>query len=321
MPKFGAHMSIAGGFHKAVAAATALGMETLQIFTNSPSQWVVKPVAAPVGAARNSSGGDGLGWHAPELAPEAVEPFVEAVRASGLEPVVAHTSYLINLASPDAALWRKSLEALVVEWQRAELLGLSGLVMHPGAHVDSPEEAGQQRIVQAVSEVIARVRPRRCRLLFENTAGQGTCLGWRFSQLGFLLRQLAAPAAVGVCLDTCHALAAGYDLTTAGGLKAMVAELDREVGLEQVHVVHINDSKKGCGSRVDRHEHIGLGMIGEAAFGRFLKCSAFKHLPMILETPKGTDPATGEDWDAQNLATLRRLARTSRKSPLSETAN
>lgn len=295
---FGAHMSVAGGLHTGVERALAAGCNCLQIFTKNNNQ-----------------------WNCAELTCEAIKAFQCALKPSGIPAPIAHTSYLINVASPDDTLWQKSIEALVVEWQRAEALELSGLVMHPGAYVSSTAEAGLARIVAAVSQVIERVKPQHCRLLFENTAGQGSCLGWQFSELGWLLRELGDTDHLGVCFDTCHAFAAGYDLTTATGLKGMFSEFEREVGLEHLRAIHINDSKKGCGTRVDRHEHIGLGMIGEDAFARFLKTKAVKHLPMFLETPKGTDEESGEDWDVRNLATLRRLAGVRGQAALSKPVN
>ncbi|MGN6135981.1 MAG: deoxyribonuclease IV [Aureliella sp.] len=295
---FGAHMSTAGGLHCGIERAVAAGCDCVQIFTKNNNQ-----------------------WNCAELTEQAIEQFAAALRKSGLPPPIAHTSYLINVASPSDELWQKSVDALEVEWCRAERLKLAGLVMHPGAHLTLSPEAGMERVVRAISTVADRLRPKHCRLLLENTAGQGSCLGWQFEQLGWMTGQLDRPAEVGICFDTCHAFAAGYDFSTPAKLKAMWQAFDQHIGLEHLHAIHVNDSKKGLGSRVDRHEHIGQGAIGEEAFRLFVRSSPVKHLPMLLETPKGTDESTGEDLDVQNLATLRRLAQTSRRPPLSSKAN
>ncbi len=277
-------MSIAGGLHLAVDRAQQVGCDCLQIFTKNANQWSCKALADSDAAQ-----------------------FIQAIARMRLAGPIAHTSYLINCASPDDALWEKSLDALVVEWQRCEQLQLVGLVMHPGAHTTSTPEQGLERIAQAVQTAIARVGPESCKLLLENTAGQGSNLGWQIEQLGWLLSAIDSPH-VGICWDTCHALAAGYDFRTARGLKEMTQQLEQHSVLPRIAAIHINDSKKACGSRVDRHEHIGLGHIGEEGMQRFLRSGAFKKLPMFLETPKQTDPEDGMEWDVKNLATLRRLA-------------
>ena len=284
--RFGSHCSIAGGCHRAFEEATRVGCDVLQIFTKNNNQWNCKPIS-DADAAK----------------------FAEVWKESGIGATVAHTSYLINVASPDDLLWQKSLDALVVEWQRAEQLKIEGLVMHPGAHLKSSPEEGLARVAQAVDAVIEIVKPKYCRLLFENTAGQGSCLGHRIEQLGWLLKTVKKSQHVGVCWDTCHALAAGYDFRTAAGMKAMLSELEENAVTEHLRAVHINDSKKDCGTRVDRHEHIGHGFIGEAGFKRFLAAKPFKDLPMYLETPKEKDEATGEEWDVINLRTLRSLCK------------
>ncbi len=294
----GAHMSVAGGLHCGIERAVAAGCDVVQIFTKNNNQ-----------------------WNCAELTSEAISQFSDALKQSGLPAPIAHTSYLINVASPDDALWRKSVDALQVEWTRAEQLKLSGLVMHPGAHLSSTPEEGMQRVADAVREVIDNLKPRHCRLLLENTAGQGSCLGWQFEQLGVMLKAINSTKHVGICFDTCHAFAAGYEFSTVAKLKTMWDAFDKCIGLERLHAVHANDSKKGLGSRVDRHEHIGRGEIGETAFGLFLRSSPVKSLPMILETPKGKDETTGEDLDVQNLATLRRLGRTTSRERLSKEPN
>jgi deoxyribonuclease IV len=284
--RFGSHTSIAGGLHMAVERAHQVGCSVVQIFTKNNNQWNCKPITDAD-----------------------AKMFTDALERTGIGAPIAHASYLINMASPDEGLWQKSLDALIVEWQRAEQLKLDGLVIHPGAHLKAPPDEGMQRVVLAVNKAIEKVSPRFCRLLLENTAGQGSCLGHSIEQLGGMLKAIDSPQHVGICWDTCHALAAGYDFRTAAGMKAMVAELEDKVGLEKLYAVHINDSKKDCGSRVDRHEHIGLGFIGEAGFKRFLSCLAFKDLPMYLETAKEKDEVTGEDWDVINLRTLHRICK------------
>jgi len=284
--RFGSHMSVAGGLHLAFDRAVEVGCDVLQIFTKNNNQWNCKPI----------SDAD-------------ADLFEKTWKESSIGATIAHTSYLINVASPDDALWQKSLDGLVVEWQRAEQLKIEGLVMHPGAHLKSTLEEGLERVAKAIDAAIAIVQPKYSRLLLENTAGQGSCLGHQIEQLGWLLKAVKKPQHVGVCWDTCHALAAGYDFRTAAGMKSMIHELEKQVGLENLRAVHINDSKKDCGTRVDRHEHIGLGFIGEAGFKRFLASSAFKDLPMYLETAKEKDEASGEDWDVINLRKLRELCK------------
>ena len=325
---FGAHVSCQGGLLKGVERAVAAGCDCMQVFTASPQQWPCATSLIPVTPRPKDAKTDAQRspvatgpWQCADLTDEVVERFRAALTKSGLPAPVAHTSYLINLASPSPELWEKSIDALEIEWSRAERLQLAGLVMHPGAHLTQSPEAGLERIVEGVERVIERVQPKCCRLLLENTAGQGSCLGWQFEQLGWLVERLNRPAQIGICFDTCHAFAAGYDFSTAAKLKAMWQAFDTHIGLEHLCAVHVNDSKKGLGSRVDRHEQIGCGAIGETAFGLFLRSAPVEKLPMFLETPKGTDEVTGVDLDVQNLATLRRLAQTTRRRPLSSKVN
>lgn len=283
MVKVGAHMSIAGGYYKAVEAAKTLGMDVVQLFTKNNNQWAAKPISE-----------------------QDEKLFSESLRATGIVNPLAHASYLINLGSPKEELWLKSIDAMVIEWKRAEQLGLDGVVMHPGAYVESSPEAGLERIAQGIDRVFDKVGGGKAWLLLENTAGQGSCLGWNMEQLGWLLARSGAAKRVGVCIDTCHAHAAGYDMSEPEGLKRLEKE-GREFGVwESIRALHINDSKKGCGSRVDRHEHIGLGTIGIKGFERVLQHRDLKKCPMYLETEKGTNDE-GEDWDAVNLRVLRSL--------------
>lgn len=293
MPLFGAHMSVAGGLHNALLAAQAQGMDTVQLFTHSPNQWNIKPVA-----------GAEPSWASKPLGDEEVRLFRRTLRQTGLRFPTAHDSYLINLASPEDALWRKSIEAFVVEVDRAERLGLRYLVAHPGAFVDSDEASGLARVARALDEVHARCPGFRVRVLLETTAGQGTTLGQRFEHLAAILRQVAEPDRLGVCLDTCHVFAAGYALSPAAEYRATFREFDRLVGLKRLRAFHVNDSKKGRGSRVDRHAHIGQGELGLEAFRLLVNDRRFRNRPMILETPKEAD---GQDVDQVNTATLRGL--------------
>ncbi len=309
---FGSHCSIAGGYHKAFEEAERVGCDCMQIFVTQPRRWPTNPQKSMEASAKVSGKGESKTNSPNQTKPISdadAKLFESTWKASRIGPTIAHTSYLINVGSPDDGLWQKSLDALIVEWQRAEQLKIEGLVMHPGAHLKASVQEGLERVAKAAAVAISIVRPQHCRLLFENTAGQGSCLGHQIEQLGWLLNAINQPQHIGVCWDTCHALAAGYDFRTATGMKAMVAELEKHVGLENLRAVHINDSKKDCGSRVDRHEHIGLGFIGEAGFKRFLASPAFKQLPMYLETAKEKDEATGEDWDVINLRKLRDLCK------------
>lgn len=284
MPLLGAHMSIAGGYFKAVEAAAALGMDTVQLFTKNNNQWRAK-----------------------RITDEDVRLFRAALDFTGIQRPCAHNSYLINVASPQDELWEKSRDALVEEVHRAEALGLDGVVMHPGSYVDSTPEAGLARIIRALDEVHHQTAGVRTQLWLEGTAGQGSNLGWRFEELATILNGVREPERLGVCLDTCHLVAAGYPLTTKAEYRATMAECDRIVGLERVRLFHLNDSKKPLGSRVDRHEHIGQGCLGLEPFRHLLNDPRFATLPMDLETEKGDSENDGIPWDAVNLRTLRGL--------------
>lgn len=299
MPLLGAHLSIAGGLHKAVEAASALGMETVQIFTHSPSQWAVKP-AVPGTPTNNSNQ-----WIGKQLIDADIAIFKKKVKEAKLKFPTAHDSYLINLASPDDALYRKSIEAFVDEVRRAELLGLAYLVTHPGAPVGSSETEGLTRVAQAIDETHQRCSGYKVKILLENTAGQGSCLGWRFEHLAAIIDQVKDAKRLGVCFDTCHALAAGYELAPRGKYEATMAEFDRVVGLKRLKLFHLNDSKKPLGSRVDRHEHIGKGCLGIEPFRCIINDPRFEKLPMILETPK--EEGDNDDMDSVNLGVLRGL--------------
>ena len=269
-------MSIAGGLPRAVDRAEASRCEALQIFTKSAGQ-----------------------WRARELPPAEIARFRERVEETGIGPVVAHNSYLINLAAAAPALRAQSMAALGDELDRAETLGLDGLVMHPGSYTNGTEEDGLQLIGEALPQLLA-ARPRaRTRVLLEHTAGQGTNLGHRFEHLAAIIERLDGSPRVGICLDTCHLLTAGYDLCTEHGYADTFREFDRTVGLDRIEVFHLNDSKKPLGSRVDRHEHIGQGQIGLDAFRFIMRDRRFRKIPKVLETPKGKDLA--EELGANNI--------------------
>ena len=280
--KFGSHMSMAGGHDRAVRSAHAIGFSTVQVFTKSNNQ-----------------------WRAAALTDAHVRVFRAALAETGVADPVAHASYLINLGSPDDALWEKSIASLALEIERGEALGISDLVIHPGAHVGQGEEAGLERIARGLDEAHRRTRGVALRIALETTAGQGTCLGHRFEHLGRLLELVGEPERLGVCVDTCHIFAAGYPLGTDSEYSDTMDALEQAVGAGRVRVLHLNDSVKALGSRVDRHAGIGRGQIGLEAFGRVLNDPRFRTLPMILETPKGEEG--GEDLDAINLRRLRGL--------------
>lgn len=280
MPPLGAHFSVAGGLVNAVRTAVRFGCQTLQLFTKNAAQ-----------------------WNAPPLKDADVSAFRAEAAAAKLVHLTAHDSYLINLAAPGDELFAKSVNAFAVEVERAEQLGLAHLVTHPGAHVGSGEDTGLARVIDGLNETARRTRGASVTLLLETTAGQGTTLGWRFEHLARLLDGVSEPERFGVCLDTCHVFAAGYDLRTAAATRKMLDEFDTVVGLERLRLFHLNDSVKPLGSRVDRHAGIGLGEIGEAAFRELLTDSRFSATPMILETPKQDD--SGREMDPINLARLR----------------
>ena len=284
-------MSIAGGLPRAVDRAKASRCDALQIFTKSAGQ-----------------------WRARALPSDEVALFRRRVEQTGIHPVVAHNSYLINVASASPALRDQSIAALGEELDRAELLGLHGLVMHPGSYTTGTEEGGLRLIGEAIAALLAARPHARTKVLLEHTAGQGTNLGHRFEHLADILERVGGSPRVGVCLDTCHLLTAGYDLCTEAGYADTFREFDRTIGLDRIQVFHLNDSKNPCGSRVDRHEHIGKGCLGLEPFRRLLNDPRFTHLPMLLETPKLETAASkrrsdADPWDARNLRTLRKLIR------------
>jgi deoxyribonuclease-4 len=282
MPLFGAHMSIARGYHNALIAAQSHGCQSVQLFTKNSNRWQGKPISE-----------------------EDALLFRRTLRQTRLRFATAHTSYLINLASPDDTLRRRSTEALIEELNRAETLGLSYLVLHPGAHLDSGEEIGLTRVAAALDEVHARCPGFKPQILLETTAGQGSCLGHRFEHLARILTLAKEPDRLGVCLDTCHVFAAGYAVSPEPEYRATFREFDRLIGLKRLRVFHVNDSLKPLGSRVDRHAHIGRGHLGLEPFRLLVNDPRFRQRPMLLETPKEEDDQP--DMDTVNLATLRAL--------------
>ena len=280
MAILGAHMSISGGYQRAVEAAQRAGCDCVQLFTKNNNQWRAK-----------------------ELTDQDVEFFQTALRNLKIAHPIAHDSYLINLASPDDELWQKSVDAFVVEMLRAERLGIPYVVTHPGAFTTSSEEAGLTRVAQALDEVHRQTPKIKAQCLLETTAGQGSTLGWKFEHLSSIIDQVRDPDRLGVCVDTCHIFAAGYSFGTKSDYTKTMKNLDQTVGIERVKAFHLNDSKKGLGSRVDRHEHIGEGCLGLEPFRLLMNDRRFRKVPMYLETPKGE--RDGVDLDTINLATLR----------------
>jgi deoxyribonuclease-4 len=244
-------------------------------------------------------------WSARDLTDDEVRLFRRTLRQTRLRLPMVHDSYLINLASPEEQAYRRSLEAFIDEMCRAERLGARYLVMHPGAHLDSGEEAGLARVARALDEAHTRCPDFRLRVLVETTAGQGTTLGHRFEHLARLLGQVARPERLGVCFDTCHVFAAGYALAPEKEYRATLRAFDRTVGLGRLRVFHVNDSLKPQGSRVDRHAHIGRGQLGLEPFRLLVNDPRFRNRPMVLETAK--EEGDEDDMDAVNLATLRGL--------------
>jgi len=280
--RVGAHVSIAGGLAKAVHHARALGCHTMQVFSKSPRGWAARP-----------------------LDQADADRALRLRHEVGISPFIVHAPYLINLASAHPALYEKSIVALADELDRCDAMGADFLVLHVGS-VQAEQTDGIDRVVEALKRVLEHQPSRSLRfstmVLLENTAGERGEVGARFEELGEIMHRVGSDR-MGVCLDTCHTLAAGYDVTTPVGVETVVRAIDRAVGLSSVKVIHANDSKKGLGCRVDRHQHIGLGEIGLNGFRALLTHPLLRRIPMVLETPKTSDAD-----DLRNLRTLRRLA-------------
>lgn len=271
-------MSIAGGPANAVERGHSIGCDAIQIFTRNANRWM-----------------------APALTEEQIEAFRKARLEYAIDPVVAHSSYLINLASADEDLWAKSLDALLQELQRCAQLGLDRYVLHPGAHMGADEQHGLERVSQALNLALTQVR--EVTVLLETTAGQGTGLGSRFEQLAWLIEQSDRPECVGICFDTAHVLAAGYEFRSPDSYQALMQRLQALIGLDKLGAIHLNDSLRDIGSHVDRHAHIGQGFVGLEAFRLLLNDRRLAGIPMLLETPKGPDLHE----DVENLRLLRSL--------------
>jgi len=276
----GAHMSISGGLHLAIDRAVAAGCGVLQIFTRNSNQWKGKPVSEAD-----------------------ADLFRQKFAASGLHEVISHDIYLINLAAPPGETRDKSLAAFRDELETCARLGIAKIVMHPGSHLADTPQTGLERVVAAFDQLFEEVPHFGGRVLVETTAGQGTNLGRTFEELAAIINGSRFPDKFGVCFDTCHTFAAGYDTATEEGYRDTMEQFDRLIGLERLQCFHFNDSKKGLGSRVDRHEHIGQGALGLNPFRFILNDARFGSIPKILETPKGDH----EEMDAVNLELLRGL--------------
>jgi len=278
----GAHMSIAGGVELAFERGEEAGCTAMQIFTANASRWRGKPISS-----------------------KSAEKFRKRWQESPIGPVFSHDSYLINLASQDERLWQKSKQALLEEMQRCSMLGIPAVVMHPGAHLGAGENTGLERIRAAFDTLLA-CAPRDVMILVENTAGQGTHLGHRFEHLAEVMNGVESPVRLGICLDTAHTFAAGYAIGEAQDYRKTMQAFDAVIGLDHLKLIHVNDSKTPFASKVDRHEHIGKGFIGDETFSFFLKDASLKARPFILETPKG-EKGEATMRDKENLNTLRRL--------------
>lgn len=289
---FGSHLSIAGSMANALREARTLKLDCVQVFTKNQQQ-----------------------WKAPTLKDDAVREWKGELRASGWDDgragrTVAHASYLINLASPNPELWAKSVDSMVVELERCEALGIGVLVHHPGSSTGEPAEIGLENIVRAYREVFRRTKGFKVVSCLENTVGGGGTLGAGFDQLALLRSRIGDVTGeaqrVGFCFDTCHAHAAGHDMSTPEKAAGVLARFEAICGLDHLHAMHLNDSRDAAGSKRDRHAHIGSGTLGLKAFGPVVNHPQLARVPKILETPKGTTVA-GTAHDTLNLRRLRKL--------------
>lgn len=274
----GAHLSISGGIFYAPLRGQEIGCNTIQIFTKNATQWKAR-----------------------KISPDEIEKFQENLISYNIAPVVAHDSYLINLASPDNEQWQKSLQAFLEEMERAESLRIPYLVTHPGSHRDAGEEAGLKKLIESFNILHRKTRGFQLKLLLETTAGQGSTLGYRFEHIAQIIKEMEEPERMGVCLDTCHTYAAGYNIKEEKGYNKTWEDFERIIGLSRLKAIHLNDSKKGLGSHIDRHEHIGKGVLGLELFKRLLHDQRFQDIPLILETPGG------QPEHKMNLDTLKAL--------------
>ena len=274
-------MSIRGGVSMAIERARSIRCTAMQIFVKNNMQWFARP-----------------------LSPEEIRAFVDHVQRDELLSIFGHANYLINLAATNPQFRANSIRALSEELTRADQLQLPFLVVHPGAHLGAGEEAGLERIVASIDRVLAGIPKINTRIALETTAGQGSCLGSKFEHLAYIISRVREPERLCVCLDTAHVFAAGYDISSDSSVRKTLREFDRVIGRNRLVAIHLNDSKTPCGSRVDRHEHIGKGRIGLDAFGFIMRDRRFHKIPKVLETPKGKEMRE----DVMNLKTLRALA-------------
>ena len=277
----GAHMSIQGGVSMAIERARSIRCTAMQVFVKNNMQWFARP-----------------------LTREEIRTFLNHVQRGELLSVFGHANYLINLAATNPQFHANSIRALAEELVRADQLELPFLVLHPGAHVGAGEEAGLKKIADSVDEVFRKIPKVKTKIALEITAGQGSCLGHRFEHLAHIIANVREPDRLGVCLDTAHLFAAGYNIGNESGVRKTFREFDRSIGRNRLVAIHVNDSKTGHGSRVDRHQHIGKGTIGLDAFRFIMRSPRFSKIPKVLETPKGKDLRE----DVVNLKTLRALA-------------
>lgn len=278
--RIGLHVSIAGNIYESLERANAVGCNAMQIFSRNPRGWQVAP-----------------------LDPEDVRKFNELRIALDIDPVVVHIPYIINLATPDKGLYKKSIEAYIEDIDRTDQLGAKYFVTHLGSHVGTGEEGGIARFAEALDEIMERAKPKTI-ILLENTAGSGSMIGYKFEHIKAILDSLKYRNKVGVCLDTAHTFEAGYDIRSAGGFKKTFAKLDDLIGLEHVKVIHFNDSLSDSGSRVDRHQHLGKGAIGREALSRVINHPKLKNAAFIMETPKDSDKD-----DKMNMLTAKRMCK------------
>jgi len=274
-------MSIAGGVFNAIAHGVEMQCATIQIFTKSNNQWKAK-----------------------ELTDEEVEKYFEDRKRAGIDPVVGHTSYLINLASPKEDIYKKSVASLELELERCHRLAIDDLVLHPGSYLDTTEEIGIKKIVASLNMIFEKTADIKTRIALETTAGQGTNLGYKFEQLSEMIVGVENKKRISVCMDTCHIFAAGYDIREKRGYEDTIKKFDEIVGLDYLKAMHLNDSKMEFGKKRDRHEHIGRGFLGEKAFKYIMKDKRLAHIPKFLETPKEEN---GLEMDKVNLDLLRKF--------------
>jgi deoxyribonuclease IV len=283
----GAHMSIAGGVHTAIERGCSIKCTAIQIFVKNNMQWFARP-----------------------LTDEEVRAFLDHRQRDELSSVFAHANYLINLATTNPQFLENSVRALSEELTRADQLELPFLVLHPGAHLNAGEEAGLNKIVSSINRVFRKIPKVKTRIALETTAGQGSCLGHRFEQIAYIIKNVRQPERLCVCLDTAHVFAAGYEIDSEAGVKKTFRQFDRVIGLNRLAAIHVNDSKTVRGSRVDRHQHIGKGQIGLDAFRFIMRDRRFRKTPKVLETPKGKEMRE----DVANLKTLRELVSANSKT-------